>query len=171
MTPNHARTCENSNAARVVGGTTQMADTRPTKVSLLRACHLCLLGIFAPKSLIVEEDKEQLKQLSQASERELSAMVLCRAFWWSLILVILSCVLGFGAGRLIGCYLAPVSPRFIIVMQGVGAMLLLWGTLFVRGWDVQTIGGVSLVERVNLWIYRALYCIGTAVFIFSLSLP
>jgi hypothetical protein len=50
-------------------------------------------------------------------------------------------------------------------------MLLLWGTLFVRGWDIQTIGGVTLVERVNHWIYRTLYCLGTAVFIFSLSLP
>ena len=148
-----------------------MADTRPTKVSLLRACHLCLLGIFAPKRLIEEENKERLKQLPQASEKELSAMVLCHAFWGSLILVILSCVTGFGAGRLIGSYLAPVSPRFVIVLQSVGAMLLLWGTLFVRGWDIQTIGGVTLVERVNLWIYLALYCLGTVVFIFSLSLP
>lgn len=134
---------------------------------------MCLLGIFAPKRLIEEQDKdnERQKQFSQVSEGQPSAMVLCRAFWCSLILVILSCAIGFGAGRLPGGYLAPVNPRFVIVMQSAGAMMLLWGTLYVRGWDIQTCGGVTLVERVNHWIYRTLYCLGTAVFIFSLSLP
>lgn len=32
-------------------------------------------------------------------------------------------------------------------------------------------GGVSLTERVNQWIYRTLYCIGTAILVGSLALP
>jgi hypothetical protein len=42
--------------------------------------------------------------------------------------------------------------------------------LFVRGWDIQTLGGVTLTERVNRWIYRLLYCLGTAAIVTSLTL-
>jgi len=38
----------------------------------------------------------------------------------------------------------------------------------VRGWDIQTISGVSLTERVNRWIYLLLYCLGTVVVVASL---
>ena len=47
---------------------------------------------------------------------------------------------------------------------------MLWGTLFVRGWEIQTYSGVTLVERVNRWLYRALYCSGTALIVASLPL-
>ena len=43
------------------------------------------------------------------------------------------------------------------------------GTLFVRGWEIQTWTGDSLIEHVNQRIYRSLYCIGTCVIVFSLA--
>ena len=56
-------------------------------------------------------------------------------------------------------------------LQIFGATVLLGATLFVRGWDIQSWGGVTLTERVNRWIYRFLYCLGTAVIVASLALP
>ncbi|MFX1740049.1 hypothetical protein PXJ20_32585 [Paraburkholderia sp. A1RI_3L] len=56
-------------------------------------------------------------------------------------------------------------------MQGGSAALLLWGTLFVRGWDIQTFGGKTLLERANRTIYVCLYFVGTAAGVFSLFIP
>jgi hypothetical protein len=147
-----------------------MADQGPTKFGFFRACHLCLLGVFAPKRLTKEQEMDNAR-LKQTGETKPKAMILCSAFWWSLFLVVSSSAVGFAAGKLTGSIVGPVSPGFVSGLQAMGAMLLLWGTLFVRGWDIQSIGGETLVEYVNHWIYRALYCLGTADFVFSLSLP
>jgi len=94
-----------------------------------------------------------------------------RAFWLSFLLVLISVIVGAVAGATAGDILGPVSSRSISVMQVLGALLLLWGTLFVRGWDIQTYRGTTLIERVNQWIYRSLYCIGTAVLVASVVWP
>ena len=56
-------------------------------------------------------------------------------------------------------------------MQGGSAALLLWGTLFVRGWDIQTFGGMTLLERANRTIYVGLYFVGTAAAVFGIFVP
>ena len=150
-----------------------MADMRPTKIGFFRGCHFCVLGVFSPKRLLEEQDKdnEVRRQFSDREERKASAIVLCRAFWLSLVLVVLSSAVGFVAGKLIGRYGGCISSEVVTGIQALGAMLLLWGTLFIRGWEIQTYCGVTLVERVNRWIYRALCCMGTVVFVFSIALP
>jgi hypothetical protein len=96
------------------------------------------------------------------------AHVVRHAFWSSLILVILSCALGYAVGAAYEFVTDRPSARMIAVVQMGGAALLLWGTLFVRGWSIQTFGGVTLTERVNQWIFRALYCAGTTLLVASL---
>jgi hypothetical protein len=56
-------------------------------------------------------------------------------------------------------------------LQIAGTGLLLWATLFVRGWEIQSWGGNTLGERVNRWLYRALSFVGTLILVFALSLP
>ena len=149
-----------------------MADTRPTAVTPLRACHLSVLGIFAPARLMKEQeaDNDARKQFTDAPPPEPTAFVLRRAVWSSLVAVLLSAGAGYGTGwiviRLIGC----VGPSVITILQLVGAALLLWGTLFVRGWEVQTFSGVTLVERVNRWLFVSMYCAGTAILVCSIPL-
>lgn len=63
-----------------------------------------------------------------------------------------------------------VSTSAVGAFQIVGAMLLLWATVFVRGWDIQTIKGVSLPERVNRWLYLVLCFMGTIALVASLFL-
>jgi hypothetical protein len=72
---------------------------------------------------------------------------------------------GLGLGNHVHC----AAAKHITWLQIAGTCLLLWGTLFVRGWDIQSFGGVTLSERVNQWLYRSLYCTGTAALVSSLS--
>ena len=106
-----------------------------------------------------------------AASDDNGAHVVHRAFWLSFLLVAISCIVGAVAGATAGDWFGPASTRLIAILQVVGALLLLWGTLFVRGWEIQTYKGTTLIERVNQWIYRSLYCTGTAVLVASLVWP
>lgn len=147
-----------------------MADTRPTPVTFKYAVYLCLLGVFAPAKLVEREkaDNAARQNFSGKSEGPHHAYILRDAFRKSLFLVLGSIVVGVAFGRF--SRLICVAPGGVILaMQGVGAALLLWGTLFVRGWEIQTYAGVTLTERVNRWLYRFLYCVGTAVLVWAVS--
>jgi len=127
-----------------------MADTRLTKVSFTRATYLCLLAIFRPETLAKESEKDNEKRKK--------------------FLMIASASIGFIIGQVIDGLFGSMHTIVITSFQITGALLLLWGTLFVRGWEIQSYGGVTLAERVNKWIYRSLYCIGTTIIICSLVL-
>lgn len=144
-----------------------MADTRPTKLRLLYKIYLCFLAIFNPKNLIEEEKKDNdiRKGFSDKEEKEHGAFIVNRAFWSSLGLIIVFGLLGALVGKMLAFLYSQPANWMIVLLQIIGASLLLWGTLFVRGWQIQTYCGVTLTERVNLWLYRALYCIGTSILI------
>ncbi len=152
-----------------------MADTRPTPVSFFGAIRLCVLLLFTPKRFIEvqNQDTEARNNYSTAVsvEREHSAYIIRRAFIYSLLLVVLSGGIGYGAGLALGEMIGCTTSKFISWLQIAGACFLLWGTLFVRGWEIQTYCCVTFTERVNQWLYRVLYCVGTAVLVCSLSWP
>ena len=151
-----------------------MADTRLTKVGLVRALQLCGFGAFCPQKLTEAEraDEEVRRRLPQPPPmREPTAFKVRRALWASLVWVLCSIGVGYLGGKAIGTVNGAVTDNLANALQIVGATILLWATLFVRGWDIQTIGGVTLTERVNRWMYRFLYCLGTAAFVASLALP
>lgn len=150
-----------------------MADTRPTPVGILRAVHLCLLLLFAPKKLIEaqEADAKTRNNHTDNTEREHSAYIVRRALGYSLLLVLSAGVIGYTAGLMLGATCGCGSTKLIAWLQVAGASLLLWGTLFVRGWEIETWSGVTFTERVNQWLYRSLYFIGTAVLVCSLAWP
>ncbi len=149
-----------------------MADTRLTRIGFCRALLLCIWAVSTPRKLVDAEaaDEEARKSFPPAPPGEPDAFKVRRAFWNSLGLVLCSIAVGYVAGCLMAHAFRAPAPSFILVLQTGGAMLLLWGTLFVRGWDIQTIGGVTLSERVNHWIYRSLYFLGTAAIVASLAM-
>jgi hypothetical protein len=134
----------------------------------LKACLL----VIASASRFLEFQKTAAPTLGATiASDDSSAHVVHDAFWLSLLLVVVSCIAGAVAGATAGDVFGPVSARVISAIQIVGALLLLWGTLFVRGWQIQTYKGITLIERVNQWIYRTLYCLGTGVLVASLTWP
>jgi hypothetical protein len=150
-----------------------MADTRPTKISIWRALALCVKLLLAPGQIADEEksDNKYREQMGPAPESKHRAHAVRKAFFSSLLLVVFSGLLGYVAGALRG-YMGWCAPTSTIAwLQIAGAMVLLWGTLFIRGWEIQTLGGVSLTERINQWIYRTLYCVGTVLLVYSLAFP
>jgi hypothetical protein len=150
-----------------------MANTRPTPVSFSGAICLCILLLFTPKRFIEvqNQDAKARNNYSISVEREHSAYIVRRAFVYSLLLVILSGGIGYVTGLALGALIGCASPKFISWLQIAGACLLLWGTLFVRGWEIETYCGLTFTERVNQWLYRTLYCVGTAVLVCSLAWP
>jgi hypothetical protein len=144
---------------------------RGTPVSLLRALYLCAIAACRPSRLAAENeaDLKILLPTLEGAVPEPNAPVVFRAFWSSLAAVAGSMAAGFAFGhwspRLFGC----ASSNTTVLLGSIGAGVLLWGTLFVRGWQIQSWKGVSLVERVNQWLYRGLYCTGTAVVVWSVS--
>lgn len=144
---------------------------RATNVGLWRAAYFCLLAVFAPAAFERKntEDGKRLNELIQGRQPEPSSYVIRRAFWLSLIAVLFSALFGYLAGLASTPLLSCVPEPTILALQVLGVCLLLWGTLFVRGWQIQTYKGLSLAERVNQWIYRALYCAGTAIIVCSIA--
>lgn len=133
--------------------------------------YLCLAGMFAPERLIEEQERDNAarRHYSDPGRKEHSAYLVRRAFWRSLGLVIVSTLLGAVAGRGLRAAFGPLPTRLSWVPQVIAVEILLWGTLFVRGWDIGTFSGVTLVERVNQCLYRALYLVGTAILVLSLT--
>ena len=137
---------------------------------LLRVWACVLVIVSAPRFLAFQRSQATALGINPASDDD-SAHIVHRAFWLSLLLVVVSALVGAVIGATAGDILGPATARHIAILQVVGALLLLWGTLFVRGWQIQTYEGTTVIERINQWIYRALYCVGTAVLVASLVWP
>ena len=146
-----------------------MGQKIPTKVSFLRAVRICFLAVFWPKRLEELEEEEAPKLDAAPADEETRIRKVHHAFWTSFILILGFGAIGISAGLLLKCYYGSPSTFAINVLQIIGAGLLLWGTLFVRGFEIQSFASVTLGERVDKWLYRTMYCIGTAVIICSLA--
>lgn len=96
-----------------------------------------------------QKDEETRKSFPPAGEEQHRAYIVRRAFWSALGLVVSAVLVGFIGGYLLRVFIGSPTSRIITWLQICGAALLLWGTLFVRGWDIQTYGGVTLTERAN----------------------
>jgi cytochrome c biogenesis protein CcdA len=150
-----------------------MADTRPTPVSFFGALRLCVQLLVRPEEFkkAEREDQTARNNYTDPVEPPHRADTVRAAFFKSLLLVLGFSALGFAAGKLMHVLGRCATPETSTGAQVLGAALLLWGTLFVRGWEIQSFSGVQFTERVNQWLYRALYCLGTAVVVYSLSFP
>jgi hypothetical protein len=137
---------------------------------LLKVWACILVIVSARRFLAFQRVQAAALGMNPASDDD-SAHIVHRAFWLSLLLVVVSALAGAIIGATAGDILGPATVRHIAILQVCGALLLLWGTLFVRGWQIQTYEGKTVIERINQWIYRALYCVGTAVLVASLVWP
>lgn len=149
-----------------------MANTTPTPAGPIRRLKLIALLVFWPARFLEleAEDNATLNAITNPTHPE-RALVVRGALFASLGLVVASAAFGYASGIAAGYWFGCAPSGAIAWFQIVGTSVLLWGTLFIRGWDVQSHGGVTLTERVNQWIYRALYCVGTATLVCSVAIP
>ncbi|MCT7377396.1 hypothetical protein [Chelativorans salis] len=146
-----------------------MALKQPTPVSLFKAVKLCFLALFSPGlfDAIEQEDMKALETQPDALEPyRINAVrkALGGAFLWGATAALVGLVTGWLAARLVG-----PSDTVVTVFAVTGAAILLWATLATKGWEIQTFSNVTLTERVNRWIFRGLYSIGTALLVVAAS--
>ncbi|MCM2398842.1 hypothetical protein NBH19_22435 [Rhizobium sp. S95] len=145
-----------------------MASTHPTPISFLMKARLIYLAVFRPADFAEEEKADSELQNKQESGTPTDPPIfqIRRALVESLAWCIGAVFIGFIAGEICVILLRPrtgLSAAFIIV----GTTILLWATLASRGWSIQSFGGVTLSERLNQWIFRTLYAVGTIAVVFG----
>lgn len=148
-----------------------MADTTPSPVSALRAFWLCILLLFSPNRFSAAEELDndwRSKNPNTAPERS-KIEIIRTALLSSFIAVVVSAAVGYTVGYLTKFMGICFFSSSVAWIQIVGASVLLWGTLFIRGYEIATYCGVTYSERVNQWFYRGMYCLGTSVAVFSLA--
>jgi hypothetical protein len=143
---------------------------RPSKLPFLKIVHLCFLAIVNKRQFIKEENKDNeiRSRYPPEEEKPHGIYIVVKAFWKSLFVIISSAIVGAILGFMLRFYFFDPSSIMISMLQIIGACLLLWGTLFIRGWEIQTYCSVTLTERINQLLYRGLYCLGTIIMICSL---
>jgi hypothetical protein len=138
-------------------------------IRFYRALYLCILAILFPNKFITEVESYPKESLPPENKYK-AIFIVTRAFGFSLFLVIIFGGIGYAIGWVWGRTFGCVNLQTILLIQIIGALFLLWGTLFVRGWEIQTWTSVTPIEKVNRWLYRSLCCLGTAIIVFSLVL-
>src|SRR2546426_7937662 len=63
--------------------------------------------------------------------------------------VLLTVVAGWLGGEALEHFVGPTSPVVNHVLQYGGVGVILWATLAIRGWSIQTVNGNTLPERLN----------------------
>ena len=77
------------------------------------------------------------------------------------------------AGVIVGSTLHDIagspSRTTVAILQVFGAGVILTATLAVLGWEIQSYKGQSLPEKVNRWLFRSQYWLGTFLFVMSVA--
>jgi hypothetical protein len=146
-----------------------MSHKHPTSVSFTCAVKLCVLAICHPSKFAALESADNAVLDATTDAPHIANVLQIRnALKNSLFLVLAATAFGLFFGCILRCAYGSAGTNTVAVLQAVGALILLWATLAVRGWDILTNCAVTYSERVNQWIYRFLYCLGTSIVVCSL---
>jgi hypothetical protein len=136
------------------------------KIGIIKKFHLFVTVIFHPQKF---EDYGKEYENINKTKNPSDAYLLRREFFLSFTKIIAIVIIGTIVGM--GCLLFFGKPEEILtnILQILGAVFILQGTLFLRGWEIQTFGGKQLSEKMNQWIYRFLISFGTFIIVMALS--
>ena len=117
-----------------------------------------------------EIDKELIAQTSKHNELSniQKSQVLRKALFNSFLLIVIAALVGMAIAFASSCINFCITSRTNAYVQIVGSMVLLWGTLFVRGYELETWKSNTYAEQINQVIYRGMYCFGTSIMVYSL---
>lgn len=142
---------------------------RSIAVDLCNAAKL----LVAPSAFLAAEDRNLVVANAPRRGNDIAdrAALVRRAFWRSAALVAIAFAAGALIARIVEGAGYALIPDWQLKLQAASAAILLWGTVFVRGWDIQSYGGATLSERANRTLYRALYVVGTRLGVFATLCP
>lgn len=91
------------------------------------------------------------------------------AFFTALFSTFIAVLAGVVAGTTLGSVAGKPSVITVALLQVVGAAIILAATLAVLGWEIQSYKGQTFPEKVNRWLFRAQYWLGTFIFVVSMA--
>jgi hypothetical protein len=109
--------------------------------------------------------EERLTRFADTASAQVAVMR--SAFGYAFVLTIAAMAVGWATGTAAGAVLGPPSKVLLGLIQAFGAAVILAATLAEVGKNIATYDGASLPEKVNQWVFRTLYVIGTFLFVFS----
>jgi len=140
------------------------------KIGIIKKFHLFFTLIFHPQKF--EDYEKEYKNIYKNTCNKRNSLITCllrRELFLSFAKIIFIVIIGTIVGT--GCFLLFGKPGKILIniLQILGAVFILHGTLFLRGWEIQTFDGETLFEKMNRWIYRFLISFGTFIIVMALS--
>ncbi|MBM2817451.1 MAG: hypothetical protein HW401_41 [Parcubacteria group bacterium] len=136
-------------------------------MKFFRGIYLTYL-VFFNKDRFVKEEEKYNEQNSNNLDKSSGIYLIRQSLYGSFLLILISGAVGFCISRSLTIFLGSPSKFYLTTIQGVGTLILLWATLAVRGWDIQTWSGTTLIESINRWTYRFLCCFGTILLVVSI---
>ncbi len=140
-------------------------------VSRIRAVLLLFFRAPAFVRICKEHDKALPSVTKPQDQQEEATHQLRRALGHGLILVLISGLAGAVGGYVLSHAIGKPIAAWLVGLQLMAGLILLWATLTYLGWEIQTWKGQTLAEKVNRWIFRGNYCLGTALLVTSLTWP
>jgi hypothetical protein len=112
--------------------------------------------------------RDQLRQAGERPQEEPwpnRQVAVLRDSWLAALFLVLSIIIGgWISGVLLARFVGP-GGRAQVALQFLGAGLLLWATLGLGGWSVQTMDGETFAEKLDLWVFRVLHVVGTVILV------
>ena len=130
-----------------------MAPNVPTPATIGRKVQLVWLALVNPAAFDSEEAKDNAVLNAEGRHDDRSPIrKVRRALLESLLWCAAAALMGLGAAALMVSLIGKAQTAAVTAIVA-GTMILLWATLALQGWEIQSIGGVRLSERVNRWIF------------------
>jgi hypothetical protein len=82
---------------------------------------------------------------------------------------LLTMLVGYGTGSVLQALFGTPSKVLVYLLQALGAGVILGATLGETDRQIQTWDRVSLAEKINAFMFRTLYVLGTFLFVASVT--
>lgn len=146
-----------------------MAVKIPTRLSIYSKIRLICLAIFLPTLFQQEEASDSLRLEGRQNANSDRVQMVRSSYLQSFIFVLSAVLVGWAIAFFVQ-FFCTQSKVWVTSFAVIGTALLLWATVAVRGWEVASFSTVTFGERLNVWIFRSLYWVGTACLIAAIFL-
>ncbi|HWK68594.1 MAG TPA: hypothetical protein VNS34_27025 [Rhizobiaceae bacterium] len=142
-----------------------MSDEPKPPLSFSRKVLYAALTLVSPRR-VASAAADELRNPKIEPEMLRRVKAIRRGFLQSVAWMLATAVLGYCFGRAAFRLFGP-NDFAVLALATAGGLVLLWATMAVQGWNIQSMEGNTLPERINQWIYRSLTLLGTLLAVMS----